>query len=194
MSTCVDRAPEFAWYIVVPATVQLQQGDLLDEFPIVVPSASLVEQVNEPVESEVTQSWTVERFNVIVLTQSCDFPKLDDRDDVILCPRYDYSEFVNAFPGLRGRSGWGSLRAGRVVDAYLINTCEIANHAFDYQVVNLREIFTVPLFLVKRIARDRAHRVRLLPPYREPLAQAFARKFMRVGLPIGLPREYPYER
>jgi hypothetical protein len=31
-------------------------------------------------------------------------------------------------------------------------------------------------------------RLRLLPPYREHLSQAFARYFMRVGLPQDIPR------
>jgi hypothetical protein len=30
-------------------------------------------------------------------------------------------------------------------------------------------------------------RLRLLPPYREHLSQAFARFFMRVGLPVDIP-------
>jgi hypothetical protein len=45
-------------------------------------------------------------------------------------------------------------------------------------------VFTVPRMFLESLLRQRAApRLRLLPPYREYLSQAFARFFMRVGLP-----------
>jgi hypothetical protein len=60
------------------------------------------------------------------------------------------------------------------------------------KLLNLKQILSAPLAIVKRIADKQAKRIRLLPPYREHLTQAFARQFMRVGLPIDLPKEYPF--
>jgi len=37
------------------------------------------------------------------------------------------------------------------------------------------------------LVKKRENRLRLLPPDREHLAQAFARFFMRAGLPIDIP-------
>jgi hypothetical protein len=51
----------------------------------------------------------------------------------------------------------------------------------------------VPLGYVKEIARQKGNRIRMLPPYREYLAQAFAWQFMRIGLPIDIPKNYPYQ-
>jgi len=45
-------------------------------------------------------------------------------------------------------------------------------------------LFGVHLSTLKELAAQQALRQRLLPPYREHLAPAFARFFMRVGLPI----------
>jgi hypothetical protein len=46
------------------------------------------------------------------------------------------------------------------------------------------DIFTVPRsFLEALLQEQQLPRLRLLPPYREHLSQAFARFFMRVGLP-----------
>jgi len=101
-------------------------------------------------------------------------------------------QFAEHFPRVRGKSGWINLVRRRVIDAYLINKCDIPHQEFDYQVINLRQVFPVPLGLAKRMAETQGDRVRLLSPYREALAQAFAQKFMRVGLPIDLPNEYPY--
>jgi hypothetical protein len=41
--------------------------------------------------------------------------------------------------------------------------------------------------LLREYVKDKK-RIRLLPPYREHLSQAFARHFMRVGLPSGIPQ------
>jgi len=41
---------------------------------------------------------------------------------------------------------------------------------------------------IKLHLRKQGNRLRLLPPYREHLAQAFARFFMRVGLPADIPK------
>ena len=42
---------------------------------------------------------------------------------------------------------------------------------------------------LKAFTITQAHRLRLLPPYREHLSQAFARYFMRVGLPVDIDKE-----
>lgn len=51
--------------------------------------------------------------------------------------------------------------------------------------------FDHPIVLPKTVIQNyflrQPKRLRLLPPYREHLAQAFARSFMRVGLPIDIP-------
>lgn len=192
MGTVVDAYPEFDWYTVVSGTTTLEQGDLLDDFPVVVPLPSLAEVSSESLGAEVQQSATVQLFNVVVMTQSCDFAKLSDEDEVVLCPRFDYSELIVAEPKFGGQGGWKNLINGRFIGAHLINKCEIENHEFDYQVIDLRRVFSAPFSVVKQVATNQGDRIRLLPPYREHLAQAFARQFMRVGLPIDLPREYPY--
>ncbi len=126
------------------------------------------------------------------MTQSCDLSDFQGDDEVLLCPLSDYRTAAAVSRELRGKDGWAKLIRGRFVGAYLMNRCEIPGHQFDYQVVDLKRVLTVPLGLVRQVAAKEGRRVRLLPPYREHLAQAFARQFMRVGLPEDLPRQYPY--
>ena len=45
---------------------------------------------------------------------------------------------------------------------------------------------SVPVEVARSIAEDIEIRLRLCPPYREHLSQAFARYFMRVGLSINI--------
>jgi len=192
VSINVDTYPAFDWYTIVSDTTPLEQGDLLDNFPVIVPGPSLAGASEEPVGAEIRQLGTVDLFNVVVMTQSCDLIRLHDEDETVLCPRFDYSKLIDAEPKYGGRGGWKNLICGRFIGAHIINKCDIENHSFDYQVIDLGRVFSAPFSVVKQAAINQGNRVRLLPPYREHLAQAFARRFMRVGLPIDLPREYPY--
>jgi hypothetical protein len=61
----------------------------------------------------------------------------------------------------------------------------------DIRLVDFHDVFTIPReFLEKLIEQRGESRVRLLPPYREHLSQAFARFFMRVGLPVSIEKEW----
>jgi hypothetical protein len=56
------------------------------------------------------------------------------------------------------------------------------------RIVDFYNIYSLPFEFVKRFAEARGKRLRLLPPYREHLSQAFARFVMRVGLPVDIPK------
>jgi hypothetical protein len=189
-SSQADDAAEYPWYWVVSASDPLEQGDFLDNFPILLLEVeafvSLGQQASEPVDAKSRD------FNVVVLSQSCDLRGCQDEDQVILCPRWDYTEMAKLHSSHRGKDGWNKLRNGRLVHSHLLSRCTIEGHEFDYQVVSLRQVFTVTYGLVRHVADEQGPRVRLNPPYREHLAQAFARQFMRIGLPSVLPAEYPY--
>ena len=49
--------------------------------------------------------------------------------------------------------------------------------------MTFHRLFTLPKAFLQRFAEASGPRLRLIPPYREHLAQALARYFMRVGLP-----------
>jgi hypothetical protein len=54
-------------------------------------------------------------------------------------------------------------------------------------VVDFRSQFAVNSSTVRSLAAGQQPRLRLLPPYRDHLAQALARFYMRVGLPVDIP-------
>ena len=58
----------------------------------------------------------------------------------------------------------------------LSQSCDLAND-------KLEIVQVCPIFRLDELGT----KVRILPPYREHLAQAFARFFMRVGLPVDVP-------
>ncbi|MCP3684964.1 MAG: hypothetical protein GY861_20065 [bacterium] len=58
----------------------------------------------------------------------------------------------------------------------------------DFLVVDFRSIYSMPFDFITTFANETdKDRVRILPPYKEHLSQAFARFFMRVGLPVDIP-------
>lgn len=175
----------YDWYGVASGSEVLEQGDIVRGVPIIIPPQDLTALTHQEVEG--TQiSLDAELFDVIVMTQSCDIPKIKDTDELVLCPLQDYDELTQRESQFSGKYGWDNLRKGRFVSAHLLNRCEVEGHGFNYQVVDLRTVFSVPKGGIKSLIGDH-ERIRLLPPYREHLSQAFARQFMRVGLPIDLP-------
>lgn len=173
------------WYSITEGQ-ELQQGDFLDNFPVIIPPYSIQDNIINEEIGEIE----VKYFNVIILTQSCDLADFHDADPVILCPRYDYSIEKKRSPNTYGDDGWGKLIRGRIVGKHLLNRCNISGHSFDYQLVDLRQMFSVPFELVQQIATKTSQRVRLVSPYREQLAQMFALQFMRVALIEDLPKKY----
>lgn len=187
------EAPDktFDWYKVVENNEQLEQGDLLDDFPIILPPNELIELEDIEEGSEITGPSPLNKYNVVIMSQSCDLLDFNDDSLIILCPRYSYKEVVEHNPKF-GKDKWGNLIRGREIHLHILNECFISGYEFDYQLVDLERVFSVPYWLVKGIAHSQDYRVRLLPPYREHLAYAFARQFMRIGLPADLPKKYPY--
>jgi hypothetical protein len=57
----------------------------------------------------------------------------------------------------------------------------------EHHIVDFHMIYTVPRDFLESLLQHRGKpRLRLVPPYREHLSQAFDRFFMRVGLPAPL--------
>lgn len=182
-----NKPPDFKWYQIVTGS-KLEQGDFLNDLPILIQPDTMPtskEALEKLLPDLIIDADSVQVFNTVVMTQSCDFNKMKDNDLVTLCPRVNYRDIYD-------KGNWKPLREGRIIGAHLLDRSDLAGHDFEYQVVDLTRIFGIPYGFVKRAAEHRGERVRLLPPYREHLAQAFARRFMRVGLPIDLPPEYPY--
>jgi hypothetical protein len=70
-----------------------------------------------------------------------------------------------------------------------LNRFDHADLTTAIRVVDFHDLFTVPRGFLEAVLRQRGlPRLRLLPPYREHLSQAFARFFMRVGLPQPIDR------
>jgi len=191
------EAPSYPWYQLVTGS-ELQQGDILLEVPrFVFPPETLqvvgqAFQTGEGLEPPATFSSQVAGGDAIILTQSCDLAiRATGRSrarDVMLCPLYTKVAYEQAGDQKYSKdSWWEEVRTGKHVYHHALNKCSLPGLEIDFMVVDLGDAFTLSVELVRSFATARSPRARLLPPYREHLAQAFARLFMRVGLPTDIP-------
>jgi hypothetical protein len=137
---------------------------------------------------------TAIRADVVVMTQACD---LEDENvaNVILCPHVSLDEYKVIFEEDRKAKGqtptpraWqhecNNIRNGFVWNLAMLNMHDGGPVRMSHRVVDFSDIYSIPRkFLESLLRRRQRPRLRLLPPYREHLSQAFARFFMRVGLP-----------
>lgn len=163
----------YPWYEIVGGSEPILQGDFVNSCPIVIPILAM--EPDKQVSADVVE------YNVVIMSQSCDLTH-KKLDLVLVCPIWPLSETEsNHFKSGKGKE---ELRRGNVPGYHLLNKCDIEGFETDYLVVDFRNVYGVPFdYLAKRSDR----RLRLLPPYREHLSQAFARFFMRVGLPVDIP-------
>lgn len=164
--------PDFPWYEAVDDG-DIEQGDFL--FDLVVPVVLDRKTEIPPVK--------MDAYDGIIMTQSCDIPKVDQ---IVLCPVWNVSDAEKLNPEFGNQSGLENLRKGRYVAYHLLNECAVSEFPREYMIVQFDNLLVLPKTEIEQEVSSRQPRLRLLPPYREHLAQAFARFFMRVGLPIDI--------
>lgn len=160
----------------------LAQGDLLREIEIITPVAST--RADEVPSKAST-------LDVIILTQTCDIEH-GKAESLLLCPWWDMWQFVEAAKA-KGEN-WGSkirddLKKGNLPGYHLLNEANAEKLSVGLGIADFRTVYTAPTEFVREFAKGVGPRLRLMPPYREHLAQAFARFIMRVGLPVDIPDE-----
>lgn len=178
---------EYPWYEVVNEP-SLEQGDLFDRCPILIPQVVKPESVEVPesVGREIDLAGEVRDFNIVVMSQSCDLVN-DKLTYVMVCAHWSLDEIGQENDYLKSRKGKEELRRGNIPGYHLLASCEVPGMEMGVRVVDFRTTFSLSIEALKSLAQKRGQRLRLLPPYREHMAQAFARFFMRVGLPVDIP-------
>lgn len=169
-----------SWYDVVSGT-SLAQGDLLLSSPIYrVETRAAVDGPDVQVVEE--------EHDVIVLTQSCDLVNTKV-DEVLVAAVLSYDALCardgDHNPRLKGKDFRRAAVQGNLPPYSLLQQRE-GSPALPWSLVDFHNLFSLPKLLAVQIAEGSGDRLRLRPPYREHLAQAFARYMMRVGLPSTL--------
>lgn len=168
----------YPWYDIIAGNENIMQGDFIYDCPVIIPSSNMANEMDFDVKIRI--------YDVVIMSQSCDLAN-KNVDLALVCPVYALDEFEEKSNFYKSREGKESLRRGNLPGYHLLNKCEIEGFNTDYLVVDFRNVYGVHFDLLENIAKKQAGRIRLLPPYREHLSQAFARFFMRVGLPVDIP-------
>lgn len=174
----------YPWYQILNNSGEIMQGDFIPECPIIIPPSNLGDLTEE--ENNYEDFLTVQTLNTVVLSQSCDLEQ-NKIDIALVSPIYSLEEYFGQLPegeriGKPREKRLKLLRQGNIAAHHLLNK-DPEKNVNDFQVVDFRHVYGVNLEYLKTHAVQIESRVRLLPPYREHLSQAFARFFMRVGLP-----------
>jgi hypothetical protein len=167
---------DYPWYEVVSEEDELMQGDFIKDCPVVIPPSEISDDIKV----------RIINYDFVIMSQSCDLVQRK-LDLVLVCPVWSLNEFEKKSDFFKSKKGKEALRQGNVPGYHLLNKCEIDGFQTDYLVVDFRSVYSVPFDFIVGLAKRRGKRLRLLPPYREHLSQAFARFFMRVGLPVDIP-------
>lgn len=174
---------EYEWYEHCTADDNsLQQGDFVEECPIAIPPSHIEENGEVDID--------IQKIDSIVLSQSCDLEH-GKIGNVLLCPYYSLAYWLDSLPENQQskkarRKAVKNLKSGHYAGYHLLDTIEEEKSLGNYIVVDFKNVYGINYTLLQDIVIETERRVRLLPPYREHLSQAFARYFMRVGLPQDL--------
>lgn len=186
-----------AWYEEVGASERLTQGDIIVSCPLVTWAPQFYQPWGKEEGESLKKMVDAVEADVVVMTQACDLDQ-EKVSNVVLCPHLSLNEFRELWETEKRRGGqnptpraWGSyckgICDGHVWNLAILNAGSGASLTTEHRIVDFREIYTIPRDFLETLLSERQQpRLRLLPPYREHLSQAFARFFMRVGLPVGV--------
>jgi len=169
---------DYPWYKTLNSNDELQQGDFIPDCPIFISPAGLSK------DDEIEM--TVNLMDVIILSQSCDLVN-KEIINILVCPYSKATDYLRTIPLEQTKTAKArkkildNIRKGYLNSYHLLNK---QNGIFDdYLVVDFKNVYSIHRVSLSDTIERLENRVRLLPPYREHLSQAFARYFMRVGLP-----------
>ena len=190
------------WYEVVEAGKKVTQGDLVFDCPLLTWDSTKLPELTGSQDAEVLKHASKGfKADVVVMTQACDLEHGKVKT-VVLCPHISLSSFRAAWAKtMTDQSQNPSDKAFKracedIADGYVwnqafLNSSDLGPLKVELRLVDFHDIFTVPLpFLQSLLEQRNTPRLRLRPPYREHLSQAFARFFMRVGLPESLDKPW----
>jgi len=170
-------SPGYPWYADTEGD-EIKQGDLFEACPVYLPTDDALKH------GIVDFDW--EERDLIVLSQTCDLVQGREKlTEVLLCSVWNRSELTAGH--LSTNKGMEDARRGNLPGFHVLAASDVPELERELRIVDFRRVHSLPLSFLRRKALADGRRLRLLPPYREHLSQAFARFFMRVGLPVDIP-------
>ena len=159
-------------YRIPPIEDDIDQGDIIDECPTIIPPTFDVNDIRSAKIDAVPS-------RVVVLTQTCDLA--NRKVAGVLCAVIFEAQALIDKQIVNKAEVRGPIRAGRVFGWYYLPK------SFDLKlpemIVDFRQLHTVRLDVLTALCRLGKRRARVEPLYREHLARHFGDTYRRIGLP-----------
>jgi len=188
-------------YQVVDPGTPVSQGDVILACPLLGWGDNTPSTQDEASSTSIDLSYASFQDDVIVMTQACDLEQ-GKAMEVVLCPCLRLSAFKEQWKEQQRRQNrttkpdaWKAL-CGNIAKGYATNLAMLDPQAdgaitSEHRVVQFDQIYTLPREAIDNLLKgETSPRLRLVSPFREHLAQAFARFFMRVALPGNRPKAW----
>ena len=175
---------DYPWFELQENSEDITQGNIIKGCLVPVLEELDITEEGQNVKAEISE------IDGIVLTQACDIAN-NKVDNIILCAITSKTDFEN----IQKEAGKTEKEIKKSIEGiirgqqhayHIINEYKTEEFTQDYYIINFKDIYSVPVDVARSFAKRNGKRLRLCPPYREHLSQAFARYFMRVGLPINI--------
>ncbi len=179
-----DHLSSYPWFGTVH-DFSLEQGDFFFNCPVFEPKSNskIITNKNDIIEVQTD----IKDYDVIILSQSCDLAQ-EKIETVLVCPHWSITDLEKNNKFFQDQKNKEDIRRGNVPGYHMLNAYDINGFKSPIRIVSFRQVFGLPYhYLQEQAHMEKQPRLRLLPPYREHLAQAFARFIMRVGLPVDIP-------
>lgn len=174
---------KYPWYESFEGgDIALSQGELIYNCPVLYPTSNtkgkrFMLRVNR------------KRVSGVIMTQSCDLAQ-GKADTILICP-FSTLERFHEDTGLNWKKikeKMTEINKGKRPRFFLLNRYDDNYHNIheDYKIVDFQNVFTVPTEVAQKIIKEQTVRLRLLSPYREKLAYAYANYYSRIGLPVDI--------
>ncbi len=181
------------WYEGAAADAELTQGDFIMNCPLLAWKAERPVFQGQGEVERLTETREIVRQDVVIMTQACDLEQRKVKE-VVVCLMYPLTDFKTYWEDQQRSmqqnptiGAWkkfcDNVTNGFVWNYAMLNEGQVNDLRTEHRIVDFHDIYTLPIEFLEGVAAQRGPRIRLRPPYREHLSQAFARYFMRVGLP-----------
>ncbi|MHA2299228.1 MAG: hypothetical protein ACXAEU_16010 [Candidatus Hodarchaeales archaeon] len=176
----------YNWFTILKEKKNIKQGDIIFKCPVFRPI--LDETLFKKRKSQLPLKYTKSIFNLIILTQTCDI-RWKNVNYLIVCPFFPLTQVIKTLTYKDSDADENELkefiRTGNFPSYFMLSSFQEGG-LDEEQVVNFKQVFTLKRDFIDIAHSKQSIRIRLLPPYREALAQSFGRFFMRVGYPIDI--------
>jgi hypothetical protein len=162
-------------YEAPPEQDALMQGDILKGCPLLVWELT-------PTAPRGATGITI-RSTVVVLTQACDLA--GRKAEFILVAPVHSARQMTERGILTAKFIRDQVRLHRVYGWYFLP----AGGALDESIVDLRNLHSMPRFMLDQLVQDGKRVCRISTPYREHLSQHFSTTYSRIGLPEPYPSQ-----